>query len=356
MSRVTSATRRSDRGGVHLRSSLEQMCGVRDLAVWLGDRMRRRELIVLFGAVLWATGVRAQHVIKRIGFLRVGEPPNAWIESFQQGLRDHGLIEGTSYSLEFGVADDAARIPEIVGQLVRRNVDVIVASGVPSVLPAKDAAGTIPVVFIFSGDPVAIGLATSLARPGGNLTGVTVMDAAVTAKRFQLLKVLLPGLSKAGLVLRTQGPENPRYIEEAQRAEQNLELQVQVLTVQDADDLARRLDGAQDIRALVVVGDAQFTIARTRIAQLALNFGLPTMFTHGAMVEAGGLMSYGPDYQDLYRQAADHVHKILRGAKPADIPVEQPTRFEQVVNLITARALGLTIPPDLIINATQVIE
>src|SRR5215813_47328 len=109
MSRVTSATRRSDRGGVHLRSSLEQMCGVRDLAVWLGDRMRRRELIVLFGAVLWATGVRAQHVIKRIGFLRVGEPPNAWIESFQQGLRDHGLIEGTSYSLEFGVADDAAR-------------------------------------------------------------------------------------------------------------------------------------------------------------------------------------------------------------------------------------------------------
>ena len=322
--------------------------------------MRRRELTILLAAAAAGWPLRAHtqrgRTIKRIGFLRVGPPPKEWIESFLQGLRDHGLVEGQSYTLEFGEAAHAAQIPESLAQLVRRNVDVIVASGVPSVLPARDGAGTIPVVFVFSGDPVAIGLASSLARPGGNLTGVTVMDAAVTAKRFQLLKELLPGLSKAALVLRTQGPENSRYIEEAQRAERDLTLQVEVLTVRDADDLAQTLDRAKDVRALVVVGDAQFTVARARIAELALKLRLPTMFTHGAMVEAGGLMSYGPDYQGLYRQAADHVHKILQGTKPADIPVEQPTRFEHVINLKTAKALGLTIPQVLLMNATQVID
>src|SRR5262249_30318516 len=173
---------------------------------------------------------------------------------------------------------------------------------------------------------------------------------------FQLLKELLPGLSVAALVLRTQGPENTRYIEEARRAERDLGLQVQVLTVRDADDLARALDTAKNVRALVVVGDAQFTTARARIAELALKHRLPTMFTHGAMVEAGGLMSHWPDYRELYRQAADHVHKILQGAKPGDIPIEQPTRFEQVINVRTAKALGLTIPSILLMNATHVID
>src|SRR5262245_6179381 len=313
--------------------------------------MKRRDFLALLdGATGWALGAEAPQAgtIKRVGLLRVGPAPKEWIESFRQGLRDHGLVEGQGYSV--------AQIPEVLAQLVRRKVDVIVASGVPSVLPARDGAGTIPVVFIFSGDPVAMRLAASLARPGGNLTGVTVMDSAVTAKRFQLLKELLPGLSVAALVLRTQGPENTRYIEEARRAERDLGLQVPVLTVRDADALARALDTAKNVRALVVVGDAQFTTARARIAELALNHRLPTMFTHGAMVEAGGLMSYGPDYRELYRQAADHVHKILQGAKPGDIPIEQPTRFEQVINVRTAKALGLTIPSILLMNATHVID
>ena len=321
--------------------------------------MKRRDFLALLGgATGWALGAEAPQAdtIKRVGLLRVGPAPKEWIESFRQGLRDHGLVEGQGYSVELGLADRAAQIPEVLAQLVRRKVDVIVASGVPSVLPARDGAGTIPVVFIFSGDPVAMRLAASLARPGGNLTGVTVMDSAVTAKRFQLLKELLPGLSVAALVLRTQGPENTRYIEEARRAERDLGLQVQVLTVRDADDLARALDTAKNVRAMVVVGDAQFTTARARIAELALKHRLPTMFTHGAMVEAGGLMSYGPDYRELYRQAADHVHKILQGAKPGDIPIEQPTRFEQVINVRTAKALGLTIPSILLMNATHVIE
>ena len=322
--------------------------------------MRRRDFTILLGSAtaIGPLPVRAQRAgtMKLVGFLRVGPTPEAWMEGFLHGLRDHGLVEGQNYVLELGIAEHAARIPEVLAQLVRRNVDVIVASGVPSVLPAKEGAGKIPIVFIFSGDPIAMGLAASLARPGGNLTGVTVIDAAVTAKRVQLLKILLPGLSRVALALRTQGPENPRYIEEARHAERDLALEVKVLTVRDTEDLAQTLDSARDIQALIVVGDAQFTVARTRIAELALKLGLPTMFTHGAMVEAGGLMSYGPDYRDLYRQAADHVRKILQGAKPADIPIEQPTRFEQVINLKTAKALGLIMPPILLMNATQVIE
>jgi putative ABC transport system substrate-binding protein len=307
---------------------------------------------------MWPRRAHTQQAatIKRLGLLRVGPLPKDWNESFRQGLRDHGLAEGQGYSVELGVVEHGAQIPEALAQLIRQKVDVIIASGVPSVLPAREGAGSIPVVFIFSGDPVAMGLAATLARPGGNLTGVTVMDSTVTAKRFQLLKELVPGLSKAALVLRTQGPENDRYIEEGQRAQRDLGLQVQVLVVPEADALARTLDKARDVRALVVVGDAQFTVARTRIAELALKLRLPTMFTHPVMVEAGGLMSYGPDYQDLYRQAAGHVYKILQGTKPGDIPVEQPTRFEQVINLKTAKTLGITIPPVLLVNATRVIE
>jgi putative ABC transport system substrate-binding protein len=322
--------------------------------------MRRRELAILVAgaAVAWPLRGHTQPAgrLKQIGLLRVGPLPKEWSESFGQRLHDHDLVEGQDYSIELGLAEHAAQIPEALDRLVRRKVDVIVASGVPSVLPARDGAGAIPVVFIFSGDPVAIGLAASLARPGGNLTGVTIMDSAVTAKRFQLLKDLLPGLADAALVLRTQGPENTRYIEEARHAEWDLGLRVQVLIVRDVDDLARTLGTAQDLRALAIVGDAQFTIARARIAELALEHRLPTIFTHRAMVEAGGLMSYGPDYEELYRQAADQVRKILQGAKPADIPVEQPTKFEQIINLKTAKALGLTISPILLVNATQVIE
>jgi putative ABC transport system substrate-binding protein len=321
--------------------------------------MKRREFIRLVaGASLACPGLsHAQQTgaLKRIGLLRVGPLPKEWGAGLRQGLREHGLVEGQQYSIELGVVEHAAEIPEVLAQLVRRKVDVIVASGVPSVLPARDGAGTIPVVFIFSGDPVAIGLAASLAKPGGNLTGVTVMDSAVTAKRFQLLKELVPGLSKAALVLRTRGPENDRYIEETRRAERDLGFQVQILTLQDADELPRALDSARDVRALAIVADAQFTVARARIAQLAVKRRLPTIFTHRAMVEAGGLISYGPVYEELYRQAADHVQKILQGARPGDLPIEQPAKYEQVINLKTAKALGLTIPASIQLRADHVI-
>lgn len=304
----------------------------------------------------WPSLVKAQPALKRIGLLRVGALPKDWLSSFRQGLRDNGLVEGKSYAIELGVTEHAAQVPAAVADLVRRKVDVIVASGVPSVLPAKQGAGAIPVVFIYSGDPVAMGLAASLARPGGNLTGVTIMDSAVTAKRFQLLREVVPGLSKAALLLRTQGPENERYVDEAKHAERDLGLQVQVLTIRDVESLPRALEGARDARALVVVGDAQFTIARTRVAELALKHRLPTMFTHRAMVEAGGLMSYGPVYEDLYRQAAGHVQKILRGARPAELPIEQPSKYEEVVNLKTAKSLGLTIPNAVLLRADGVIQ
>jgi putative ABC transport system substrate-binding protein len=322
--------------------------------------MRRREFAILVAGAAVVSPLRGHsqpaESLKRIGLLRVGPLPKEWSESFRQRLRDHGLVEGQNCSIELGLAEHAAQIPEVLDRLVQRKVDVIVASGVPSVLPAKERAGTIPVVFVFSGDPVAMGLAASLVRPGGTLTGITFVDSAITAKRFQLLKELVPGLSNAALVLRTNGPENARYIEEAQRAQRDLGLQVQFLTVRNADDLARTLGTAEDTRALAVVADAQFTAERARIAELALQHRLPTMFTHRPMVEAGGLMSYGPDYEAVYRSAADQVHKILRGDNPADIPVEQPAKFEHVINLRTAKALGLTVPPTLLMSATEVID
>jgi putative ABC transport system substrate-binding protein len=271
-------------------------------------------------------------------------------------MRRSGFLEQRDYRIEFAIAEHAAQVPEKVALLVAQKVDVIVASGVPSVLPARDGAGRIPIVFVFSGDPVAMGLVPSLARPGSNITGVTIADAVLTAKRFQILRVLQPDLSKATLVVRAQSPENARYIEEAERAGRGLGLEVRVLAVRDVEDLAHALNGRQDVGALVVVADAQFTAARGSLADNALKHRLLTMFTHGAMVEAGGLISYGPDYHDLYRQAAVQVHKILLGTSPAEIPVEQPTRFEQVINLRTAKALGVTVPSVLLANATNVIE
>ena len=304
--------------------------------------MRRRDLAILVAgaALAWPLSARTQPAgrLKRVGLLRVGPLPKEWGESFRQRLHDHGLVEGQDYAIERGLAEHAAQIPEVLDRLVQRKVDVIVASGVPSVLPTKEGAGTIPVVFVFSGDPVAMGLAASLARPGGNLTGVTIMDSAVTAKRFQLLKELLPGLSKAALVLRTEGPENTRYIEEARHAERDLKLPVQVLIVRDADDLARALGTAEDVRALAIVGDAQFTVARARIAELALEHRLLTMFTHSAMVAAGGLMSYGPDMACCTAKPRTRCRRSCR------VPVRPISRLSSPRNSSTSSICGRQRP------------
>jgi putative ABC transport system substrate-binding protein len=319
---------------------------------------RRAFIVGGLAALATPLGAGAQQggQVNRIGFLRVGQPPKTWIEGFLQGLREQNYVEGQNFVIEYGLALEAGQIPDIAAELVRRKVDVLVASGTPSVMPAKNATKTIPVVFVAAVDPVAAGVTASLARPGGNLTGVTAMHGDLIAKRLGLLKELLPKLSRVAVLARATSAATAQYVKEAELAAPKLRLQVRVVTVRDPGDLEGALSTLQDVNALVVADDAVFTAHRTKIAELALRHRLPTAYGFSDMVEAGGLMAYGPHYGDMYRRAAIQVHKILRGAKPAELPVEQPVRFEFVINLKTARALGLTIPPSLLARADQVIE
>ena len=324
-----------------------------------GNCLRRREVIIVFlGAALVAHSTWAQRPakLKRIGFLRVGEPPPTWIASFREGLREFGLIEGQHFAIEFGLAPSTAEVPGIAAGLVRRNVDVLVASGTPSVLAARDAAGTIPVVFVTVIDLIETGRVASLARPGGNATGITSMIADLAAKRLQLLKELLPQVSKFTILVRIGSPATAAFVREAERAAQILGVGLQVLRMGNPSELEALLASAHGAGGLTMADDAVFTAHRKRIAELALQHRLPTLFGFREMVEAGGLISYGPRYSDLYRQAAGQVHKILNGIKPGDIPVEQPTRFEVVLNMRTARALGLTIPPTILVRVDEILE
>jgi putative tryptophan/tyrosine transport system substrate-binding protein len=322
--------------------------------------MRRRNVILLVGGAAAALplGARAQQQakLKRIGFLRVGPPPAAWIGALRHGLREHRLIEGQNIEIEFGLAHSVAELPSVAAELVRRNVDVLFASGSPTVLPAKDAAGTIPVVFVGIFDFVETGQVASLARPGGNLTGMSGMVVDLAGRRMQLLTELLPGITRVAILVRTASPATPPFVSEAERSAQTMGVELQVLRMGNPGDLEMLLASASSAGGLIGSDDAVFTADRVRIAELALKQRLPTMFGFREMVEAGCLISYGADYADLYRRAASQVHKILIGAKPADLPVEQPTRFELVINLKTAEVLGLSVPPVVLLQADKIIE
>jgi len=300
----------------------------------------------------------AQQVGKvyRIGLLRVGSPPPSFIEPFRQGLRELGYVEGHSIIIEYGLAESVTQLPELAAKLLHLKVDVLVASGTPSVVPAKNATSTVPVVFVAAIDPVATGVVASLARPGGHVTGVSAVHADAMGKRLQLLKELLPKASRIAFMVRAGSPATAQYVREVELAARTLGMQLQILTVRDPGDFEGAFSSAQGASALLQADDAMLTAHRTRIADLALKNRLPTMSGLSETVEAGGLMSYGPHYGDLYRRAATQVHKILTGAKPADLPVEQPTKFEFVINLKTAKALGLTIPRSILARADQVIE
>ena len=321
--------------------------------------MKRREFItVLVGATAWSLTADAQALkqMHRIGFLRVGPPPASFVDGFRQGLREQGYVEGQHYVIEYSLAQTAAQIPEAAAELVRRKVDIIVASGTPSVLPARDAAGPTPVVFVAAIDPVAAGLVASLAQPVGNITGMTTISADVTAKRLQMVRQLLPKLTKIALLIRESSPDTAQYVKESETATRNLGIELQIEIERDPKDLERVFAAMRGASALVVADDAEFTAHRVQIAELALKNQLPTVFGLREQAEAGGLMAYGPSFEELYRRAASHVYKILQGAKIADLPIEQPVKFEFVLNLRTAKALDLTIPPSLLALADEVIE
>lgn len=324
--------------------------------------MRRREFVVAVGSaaveLLRPLSVQAQQSdkVKRVGFLRVGPPPKHFIEGFRQGLREQGLIEGQNTAIEWGLAPTVAQLPDALAELVRLKADVLVASGTSAVLLTRDAAGTIPVVFVAAVDPVAMGLVASLARPGRMITGITAVAEELNGKRLQLLQQLIPNLSSVAFLVRAGSPATAEHTKQAERAARALGVSLHVVAARDYGELEEALSAARGAGALLVVDDSVFTTQRTKIAELALKNRLPTMYGHNDMVQAGGLMTYGPDYGDLYRRAAAHVHKILKGAKPSDLPVEQPTKFELIINLKTARALGLTIPPTLLAQANELIE
>jgi putative ABC transport system substrate-binding protein len=326
----------------------------------LREFVNRRELIISLGCSVMAAPIAAlaQEGKKgrRIGFLRVGPPPAAFIDGFRQGLREQGYVEGQHYVIEYGLAQNAAQIPEAAADLVRRRLDIMIASGTPSVLPARDAAGRTPVVFVATLDPVAAGLVASLAKPGQNITGMTSISGDVIAKRLQMMREMLPRLTRVALMVRESSPDTAQYVRESQTAARSLGIELQIEIERNPKDLERIFAAAQRADAVVVADDAEFTSQRDSIAELALRNRLPTISGLRELAEAGCLMAYGASFGDLYRRAASHVYKILQGASPADLPIEQPTKFEFVLNVRTAKALGLTIPPSLLALADEVIE
>jgi len=280
------------------------------------------------------------------------------LDAFVQRLRELGWIEGRTVAIDYRWAEGRPeRFAEIAAEFVRLKVDVIFAVGTEAALAAKKATAVIPIVFPVAGDPVGTGIVASLARPSGNVTGLSNLAADLAAKRLEILRDVLPRLARLAILANVGSPAAVLEMHEFRDAASTLGLEVVPLEIRRTDDIApalESLNGRAD--TLYVVGDPLANFNRIRINTFALVARLPTMYVQREYVEAGGLMSYGPNYPDLNRRAADYVDKILRGAKPAELPVEQPTKFDLVVNLVTARALGVTVPPTLLARADEVVE
>jgi len=315
----------------------------------------------LFAAPFTADAQQAGKVY-RVGYLTAGSVtanPGV-LEAFRQGLRDLGWVEGQNIVIEYRSAEGHLdRLPDLAAELVRLKVDVIVAAPTGAVLAAKNAAGTVPIVGASLTVPVEIGLIASLARPGGNITGVSYsVGADIFGKDLGLLKEVVPKVRRVAVLSNPDGPAQPLTISNIKEAARSLGLQLQLQEAREPGefDAAFAAMAKERAVALLVFGDPMFFVNRGRLADLALKNRLPSMSTQWQWVEAGGLMAYGPSFPDMWRRAAAHVDKILKGARPADLPVEQPTKFELVINLKTARALGLTIPQSVLGRADEVID
>ena len=324
--------------------------------------MRRRQFIALVGSAVgsWPVAVRAQQAGKlpTIGFL--GADPTAfspWTNAFVARLRELGWIENRTIAIEYRWSEGRTeRYAEIAAEFVQLNVDVIVTVGsaVPTV---RQATSTIPIVFAVGIDPVGTGLVASLAKPGGNVTGLSLQAANLAGKRIELLREVVPLLHRLAIIFNAGNTQPVLAMEETQAAARALGLAVTPLEIRNASDIAPAFDAVKGQTDALYVAIDQLMVANLpRILTLALGARLPTIFSTRDFVHAGGFMSYGPNYTDLFRRSADYVDKILHGAKPGDIPVEQPTRFALVVNLTTAKALGLTIPDQFVLRADEVIE
>jgi putative tryptophan/tyrosine transport system substrate-binding protein len=295
--------------------------------------------------------------VYRIGFLRAGQPPKTFVEAFQQGLRARGYIEGRNVVIEYRYTDGSFdELSRLAAELVRFNVDVILASGAPAAFAARSATTKVPIVFASVYDPVEIGLVTGLAHPGGNVTGLSQTSADLGGKRLELLKELLPKLKSVAILWHPANLTNLVQKKSVEVAARTLGVDTKSVPVQDPSQFGSAFEDARGVDALVQVDDPLLITHRRQLAELAVRSRLPAIAGLREYVDAGGLMSYGADHPDLYRRAATYIDKILKGAKPADLPIEQPTKFDLVINLKTAKALGLTIPQSLLVRADEIIQ
>jgi putative tryptophan/tyrosine transport system substrate-binding protein len=324
--------------------------------------VKRRDFITLIGgtAVAWPLAAHAQQPAKTIGFLGAStrSAEAQWIAVFVHRLRELGWIEGRTVAIEYRWAEGSEeRFAQIATELVRLKVDIIVTWGSAAVVAAKQATSVIPIVFASSGDPLGTGLVASLARPGGNVTGLSNQQPDTASKRLQLLREIVPSLRRLGIMFNVDAPVTVLDMREVQAAAGALGLDVAISEIRQAKDIASAFDALKGrADALYVCTESLAFTNRIRINILAAAARLPTMHGRREYIEAGGLISYGANHLDLFRRAAELVDKILRGTKPGDIPVEQPTKFDLVLNLMTAKALGLTISESFLLRADEVIE
>jgi putative ABC transport system substrate-binding protein len=327
----------------------------------------RKINVLTFGAMLFAFCVSAEAQqptkVPRIGYLSgasfSSSSMSARIEAFRQVLRQLGYVEGKNIFIEWRSAEENAdRMQELAAELVRLQVDVIVTGGSTSTRSAKKATSTIPIVMAQDDDPVGSGFVASLARPGGNITGLSTLSPELSGKRLELLKEIVPRLSRVAVIGNLTSPGSPQGLKEIELAAGALGVKLQHLDVQNPNDIetAFRAAGKGRADAVIELSGAVLISQRTRVAELAAKSRLPAIYHRREFVEAGGLMSYATNIIDLERRAAIYVDKILKGAKPADLPVEQPTKFEFMINLQAAKQIGLTIPPNVLARADRVIK
>jgi putative tryptophan/tyrosine transport system substrate-binding protein len=325
--------------------------------------VRRREfLTALGGAAAWPLSAKAQQSarLRTIGYLgsSTALAQSPWVAAFVRRLHELGWFEGQTVSIEYRWGEGRSeRFAEIAAEFVRLKVDVIVTAGTAPALAAKQATSAIPIVFPLAGDPVGNGLVASLPRPGANITGLSLQTTDIGAKRLEVLREVLPKLGRLAILANVGNAAAALEMSEVRDSARNLGLDITTLEVRRAEEIAPAFEALGGrAEALIVCGDPLVTSNRVRINTLALGARLPTMHGSREHVEAGGLISYGPNFPDLFRRSADYVDKILRGAKPSELPVEQPTKIDLAVNLITAKVLGLTIPQTVLARADEVIE
>jgi len=325
--------------------------------------MRRRTFIMLFGsaAATWPLASHAQPKIPRIGFM--GNSTAALeanlVDAFREGLRELGYEEGRNIAIEYRWADgNYDEFPALVAELIAAKVDAIVTAGTPAALAVKKATTTVPLIMVAVGDPVGTGLVPSLARPGGNLTGLSSIAPDLEGKRLQLLREVVPALSHVAMFINSLNPFHVSSMRQARAAAQAMGIKLQLHDIRKSEDLDDAFAAIRKERpdALLILADRIFLHNRERMMDFTKEQRLPNVNAYKELVEVGGLMSYGPSYEDMHKRAAIYVDKILKGAKPADLPIEQPSKFTFIVNLAAAKALGVTVPSQLLGLADQLIE